>query len=234
MDAKILQALREQHGEVVVVEFEREDGSALDVVLRKPRVSYSDPKADEFFSFWTKRTALQQAAQDVADPTDDGLAECLRCVIEPAPLEVKQHLEDFPMDVHQLFAAMNELAGAAAIADAPELVTEEVKAKVHRRAFGVRAGQHAFVVRPMTRFELTQLEKRNGGKILPMHAPALALAAWSCVDEVPGEDKKKPRFDAALADVPYLGIYIGMMLIGLASSRGREREGKSLRPSSPP
>ena len=65
MDAKILQALREQHGEVVVVEFEREDGSALDVVLRKPRVSYSDPKADEFFSFWTKRTALQQAAQDV-------------------------------------------------------------------------------------------------------------------------------------------------------------------------
>lgn len=207
-----------------VIEFTRDDGSVLRVELRRP-IGSMDPKADEFLRFSSKRMAMEQAPGLVKDPADDGTREMLECVTSDVN-ELRQHLDDYPMDAGDLFSAMTELAGYHAVQDAPELVTEDAKAKFHRRAFGVKAGNYSTLVRPLSGAEYARFIQRNGGSLRPLKAEAMAWAAWSCVQESPDKDKRKPLFEQALADTPFLAQYIGFCLIGMAGSRVSEREKK--------
>lgn len=220
-----LDALRVKHGDIRVLELDGDAEEPLQVVLRKP-VGSLDPKRDEFLSFATKRSAMEQAPAQVRDPEDTGLRELLVCVVSANEMELRQHLDSYPVDASDLFSALTALAGYYAVKDAPELVTEEARSKFHRRAFGVQAGTWSSLVRPLTGAEYARFVQRNGGTLLPLRAEALAWAAWSCVQEMPDKDKHKPGFEQALRDTPFVAVFIGYALVGLAGSRVREREKK--------
>lgn len=229
-----MQMLREQHGAIQEVIFENDDGQDVQIVLRRPRADRNDPKVDEFFAFWTRRAAIEQTPKQVQDPTQDGTAELLRCLVHPDPMTVRKHLADYPGDVAELREIFRDLAGDDAVADAPQLVTEDVKANFHRRALGMMIGGSPVIARPMSAAEYSTFLAKNGGTIYPMRAEALAWAAWSCVSEQPDKDKRKPGWDALVAECPMGPILMGIALLGAAKSRVKEREKKSVTPSAPP
>ncbi len=228
-----LEALKEQHGDVRDIVLIDDDGNELQIVLRKPRADREDPKLDEFFGYWSRRAVIEQTPKQ-ADPTQDGTAELLRCLVSPDIMIVRRHLGNYPGDAADLRDLLNELAGGEQVKDAPELITEQVKTEFHRRAFGMTVAGKPVVARPMSAAEYSKFLAMNGGGLYPMRAEALAWAAWCCVSEPTDKDKKKPGWDALVKECPMAAILIGVGLLGAAKSRVKEREKKSLTPSTTP
>lgn len=225
LDEKQIAELRAKHGEVSVIEFMSDDGQDLQVVLRRP-VGSMDPKVDEYLAFSTKRMAMEQAPAQVRDPGDNGIRELLDCVVSDNIAELRAHLDEYPSDQQELFSALTALAGFHSVADAAELADDDAKAKFHKRCFGIRCGAWSSLVRPMTGSEFARFLQKNGGTMRPLRAEAMAWAAWSCVQEAPDKEKKKPLFEQALSEAPFLAMFIGLALIGMAGSRVSEREKK--------
>lgn len=219
-----LAELRAQHGALQVVEFVDDEDKTLRVALRRPVADLHDEKRDEFLQYLTRRFAIEQSGGRVPDPTRDGTAELLSCVVYPAPSAVRAHLADYPGDVLELRMALMELAGE--VEEDKSLVTEAVKSSFHKRAVGFRAGGKALLVRPMSGPEYQTFVSKNGGRPYPFRAEALTWAAWSCAQEAPDKGGRKPDFEALLAEVPILGVYIGGVLVGKSQSRTVDREKK--------
>lgn len=229
-----LQALKDLHGDIRDILFEDDDGNELHVVLRRPRADRNDPKQDEFFSFWSRRAVIEQTPRQVEDPTQDGTSEMLRCLVHPDAMIVRKHLGNYPADAADLRDLFNELAGTSAAVDAPDLVTEQLKTDFHRRAFAMKVAGRPVVARPMSGAEYSTFLNKNGGGVYPMRAEALAWAAWSCVNEVPDAEKRKPVWDALVAEFPMVAIMLGIALLGAAKSRVKDRQKKSTTPLAPP
>lgn len=224
--------LRATYGDVRRVEFLTDDDQVVSVVLRKPVADMHDPRRDQFLAHMTKRFAIEQARGVVADPTRDGNAELLSCVVYPEdPMVVRAHLADYPGDVVELRAALMDLAGE--VVEDKDLITDDVRQRFHRRSAGFRAGGKPVIVRPMSQAEYATFISKNGGRPYPFRAEALCWVAWSCVQELPKTDeadktatKHKPDFEALLAEVPLLGVVVGAHLVGKTQSRVVDREKK--------
>lgn len=230
-DAKF-EELRATHGEVRRVDFLTDDDQSVSVVLRKPVADMHDPRRDQFLGHMTKRFAIEQARGVVADPTRDGNAELLGCVVYPEdPMAVRAHLADYPGDVVELRAALMDLAGE--VVEDKDLVTDQVRGEFHRRALGFRANGKPVIARPMSAAEYASFVSKNGGRPWPFKAEALTWVAWSCVQERPRVDeadktatKHKPEFEQLLGEVPLLGVVVGAHLVGKTQSRVVDREKK--------
>lgn len=234
LDDSQLQELREKHGDVRDIVFITDEDEEVQIVLRRPRADRTDSKKDEFFSFWTRRAAIEQTPRGGHDPSADGTTEMLRCLVCPDQMTVHKHLQKYPGDKDDLRAMFRGLAGEGSVADAPELITEQVKESFHKRAFAMKVAGRPIIARPMTAPEHAKFLQLNGGTILPMRSEALAWAAWCCSSEMPDEAKAKPLTEAIFAECPMAAIVLGISLLGAAKSRVKAREKKSVTPSAPP
>lgn len=231
IDENLLGELRAKHGDVEQVDFMTDDGNTVTVVLRKPVADMADPKRDEYLRYLTRRFALEQGRGIVPDPADDGTDEIVACAVYPDTMKLRAHLADYPADAIELGQRLDALAGMGRIEEDKALVTDEVREKFHRRAWGFRVSGEPLVVRPLSRNEYATFVSKNGGRPYPFRGEALAWAARACARELPKAgaapgEAVKPEFEALLARVPYLAAQVGAHLVNRTLSRVADREKK--------
>lgn len=176
------------------------------------------PSEAEVLSYLDKRAIVEAGQRPSADHTDDGDQELCACVTSPAPAELAELLEEFPLLNRRLRDAFLELAGGGAseLRRDDSVITDGHR-KAGRHLVGVVYSGGSFVLKKISRFEMKALEDaaRQAGRRGPLPSDLAQLARTHVVSL---DNDGAAAVRAQLAAVPLLAPNLGLILFAAAQA----------------